>query len=208
MKLAATHAIADAVTDEQLQVGVIIPSMFGSGVHERVARAVAACAQPVISAVGHEVDLTICDLVADHRAATPSSAAEAAVPLQAEVEDELRTVAASLRIGMQRRLDGANERLAAARSELAERVVRGAERRRARIEALAGRLNALSPLATLARGYAVARDGSGATLPSVERFQRGMPFELLLRDGRVRATTDVVERADATRDAATGQESA
>ena len=59
----------------------------------------------------------------------------------------------------------------------------------ARMTAMAGKLHALSPLATLARGYAVARDASGTTLASKSDFVPGVDFELLLRDGTVRATT-------------------
>jgi exodeoxyribonuclease VII large subunit len=66
----------------------------------------------------------------------------------------------------------------------AQRVV---ERRRARLEALGGRLDALSPLGTLARGYAVARADDGTPLTRVTAFQNGLSFMLVLRDGRVRA---------------------
>jgi exodeoxyribonuclease VII large subunit len=74
-------------------------------------------------------------------------------------------------------------------------VSRGAERRSARVSAIAGRLNALSPLATLARGYAVARDESGNTLGSTASFTPALDFDLLLRDGTVRATTRSVHPA-------------
>jgi exodeoxyribonuclease VII large subunit len=136
---------------------------------ERVARALAASAVPTISAVGHEVDLSVCDVVADLRAPTPSAAAEAAVPMQADAHARLVAVGASLRGRMGRRLRHADQMLTA----------------------LAGQINALSPLATLARGYAVARDVErGATLTSVEQFAPGTPFNLLLRDGTVRARSE------------------
>jgi exodeoxyribonuclease VII large subunit len=154
---------------------------------ERVARAVAACPVPIISAVGHETDVSICDLVADHRAATPSAAAEAAVPAVAELRSRLhqlgRHLATSALRRQQRialRLDGTQRRLVAA----AERLV---ERRAARTHGLAGRLESLSPLATLARGYAVARTPEGATLSEVAGFRPGMAFDLWVRDGIVAA---------------------
>ncbi|MHB1224679.1 MAG: exodeoxyribonuclease VII large subunit [Gemmatimonadaceae bacterium] len=160
---------------------------------ERVARAVAACPVPVISAVGHEVDVTLCDLVADLRAATPSAAAEAAVPVHAEAAALAGRLGAELQMAMAARL----ERAATRREQLAG-TLRGRadwllERRGGRCQQLAGRLHVLSPLATLARGYAVARGENGATLASVDSFRPGGHFDLLLRDGRVSATADSVE---------------
>jgi exodeoxyribonuclease VII large subunit len=159
---------------------------------ERVARAIAACPLPVVSAVGHEVDITICDLVADHRAATPSAAAEAVVRDDAELVAELRGVERRLARALTKRVDGAKADLQWHASALQSRLVRLTERRRARMAALGGRLNALSPLATLERGYAVARAASGRALTSVSQFEPEMPFSVVLRDGTVGArVTDV-----------------
>jgi exodeoxyribonuclease VII large subunit len=154
---------------------------------EQVARALAACPIPTISAVGHEVDVTICDLVADVRAATPSAAAETAVRSVHELAAQVRSLGVRLRRGVQSRLEIADLRLHRAGRALAALSARGVERRRARVQALAGRLDALSPLATLERGYAVARDASGRVLASVRQFATGMDFRLTLRDGQVDA---------------------
>ncbi|HEU4629230.1 MAG TPA: exodeoxyribonuclease VII large subunit, partial [Gemmatimonadaceae bacterium] len=156
---------------------------------EGVARAVAYCPVPTISAVGHEVDVTLCDLVADLRAPTPSAAAEAAVPVRAEADAAVRRLGARLAEAMTLRLEGAEAERRAVADALAARAGRYVERYSARLRELAGRLHALSPLATLARGYAVAQDGHGATLASVDAFTPGLEFALLLRDGRVQATT-------------------
>ncbi|CAA9355052.1 MAG: Exodeoxyribonuclease VII large subunit, partial [uncultured Gemmatimonadaceae bacterium] len=78
---------------------------------ERLARVLAACPVPTISAVGHEVDVTICDLVADLRAATPSAAAEAAVPVHAEALAHLRSLGERLGVGVRRRIDVARAEL-------------------------------------------------------------------------------------------------
>jgi exodeoxyribonuclease VII large subunit len=161
---------------------------------ERVARALAACAAPTISAVGHEVDLSVCDLVADLRAPTPSAAAEAAVPIQADTRARLEMLGDALRDGAVRRLRRAQDVLSRAARNTRTAAVRVGERRTARLTAAAGRLNALSPLATLGRGYAVARvPGGGPPLTSVEQFgalAQGGRFDLLLRDGMVRARTE------------------
>ena len=162
---------------------------------EAVARALAACAIPTISAVGHEVDVTLCDLVADHRAATPSAAAEAAVPVLAEARAEAAAMLLALREALVRQVQRRRDRVERAAHDLHVGVTRGAERRGARMTAIAGKLHALSPLATLARGYSVARDETGATLASATDFAPGVDFDLLLRDGTVRATTRSVHEA-------------
>ena len=167
---------------------------------EIVARALAACTIPTISAVGHEVDVTLCDLVADHRAATPSAAAEAAVPVLAEVRAEAASMLFALREALVRQVQRRHDRIERVARDLRLGVGRGAERRSARVSAIAGRLNALSPLATLARGYSVARDESGATLGSTSDFAPARDFNLLLRDGTVRATTRSVHPAPGTTD--------
>jgi exodeoxyribonuclease VII large subunit len=155
---------------------------------ERVARAVAACPMPTISAVGHEIDVTICDLVADHRSPTPSAAAEAATVSHDTMRGELRVMSTAIASVMDARLTTAGDSVRSAAREL-ERVSRaGVERRRTSLHALAGRLDGLSPLATLTRGYAVARDAAGNTLGSVAQFARGKQFDLLVRDGLVRAS--------------------
>jgi len=166
---------------------------------EPVARALAACAIPTISAVGHEVDITLCDLVADHRAATPSAAAEAAVPVLAEARAEAAAMLIALREALVRQVQRRRDRVGRAAHDLRVGVSRAAERRGARMTAIAGKLHALSPLATLARGYAVARDDSGATLGSITDFVPDVDFDLLLRDGIVRATTRSVRTADEDR---------
>ncbi|HEY7860933.1 MAG TPA: exodeoxyribonuclease VII large subunit, partial [Gemmatimonadaceae bacterium] len=162
---------------------------------EAVARSLAGCAIPTISAVGHEVDITLCDLVADYRAATPSAAAEAAVPVLAEARAEAAAMLQALRGALVRQVQRRRDRVVHAARDLRSGLERDGERRRARVSAFAGRLTALSPLATLARGYAVARDASGATLGSVDAFAPGLDFDLLLRDGIVRATARTVHPA-------------
>ncbi|MEO8194772.1 MAG: exodeoxyribonuclease VII large subunit [Gemmatimonadales bacterium] len=159
---------------------------------ERVARAVAACRVPVISAVGHEIDVTVCDLVADVRAATPSVAAENAIPALADMFDVL--VAQRRRLGnsIQRRGESARVDLRTAARDMRLASLRAVDVRRVHMAATAGRLNALSPLATLSRGYAVARTAAGETLGSTSLFEPGDKFNLLLRDGTVAAIVDTV----------------
>ena len=165
---------------------------------ERLARALACCPIPTISAVGHEVDVTICDLIADLRAPTPSAAAEAAVPVQAELLSAIGTLADRLRVSMEWRIADARDRARRASRDMIDVASLGVERRRARLQGAAGRLHALSPLATLARGYAVARDGEGRTLTSTSDFAPGARFRLLLGDGTISAVTEGIERTPPT----------
>ena len=154
---------------------------------EKVARAIAACDIPVISAVGHEIDTSVCDLVADFRAATPSAAAESAVPALADLHASLERHRRRLSTAAARRTESARLELRTAARDMKNASLRSAEKRRGVIGRASGRLDALSPLATLARGYAVARGEGGKTLSSVADFVEGRPFELLVQDGAVRA---------------------
>jgi exodeoxyribonuclease VII large subunit len=176
---------------------------------EPVARAIVACPIPVISAVGHEVDTTISDLVADLRAPTPSSAAEAVAPDRHAVLRQLREVPARLARGlrgtverrrgglvealhrlavaMERRLAPGRQAVDLGAERLEGRVRRALEIRRSRLEALAGKLHALSPLAILERGYSVARAPDGRVLRRVEDFAPGRSFLLRVVDGTVAA---------------------
>jgi exodeoxyribonuclease VII large subunit len=104
----------------------------------------------------------------------------------------MRSLGARLRGATLVQLEDARERVRGGARELSRLGARAAERRRQRVAALAGRLHALSPLATLARGYGVARDAEGRALTSVERFTAGQAFELLLRDGSVQARVEDV----------------
>jgi exodeoxyribonuclease VII large subunit len=161
--------------------------------HERVARAIAESPLPVISAVGHETDVTLADLVADRRAPTPSAAAEIAVPDRQRLSAELSScgdrMAAALSNGLDRnarRLDRLEERLT--------RSVAGAlERRRLVLDGLRKRLHALGPMEVLGGGYALAQDRRGRILRGVAGFGPGMEFILRLKDGRVVARVDTVE---------------
>ena len=155
--------------------------------HERVARAVAALPVPVISAVGHETDVTLCDLVADLRAATPSAAAEAATPDRADVLVELAHLGTRLARGLAGRSGRVAERLDRTFDRLTGTLERRLERHRHELSGLAGRLDALSPLKILERGYALARDEEGRVLKRVVQFPSGLRFRLRVTDGEVAA---------------------
>ena len=160
---------------------------------ERVVRAAAGMPVPVIAAIGHEVDVTLCDLAADVRAATPSAAAEAAVPRLSDLARHVRTLGMDLRDAALAQVESARQRLAAAGSAVAKAASHPIERRRLALEGIAGRLHALSPLATLARGYAVLTDTDGAPVTSIDALDPGDRFVARLRDGSIHAQAERTE---------------
>jgi len=134
---------------------------------ERLVRAVASCAVPIVSAVGHEQDTPLTDLAADARASTPSVAARLVVP----DADELR------------------ERLTQTRRRLDRAPLHLLERKRARLGSAHGRLCALSPRATLQRGYAIVRDGKRIVRAAAE-VTTGTPVDVELGQGGFGATVE------------------
>ncbi len=157
---------------------------------EAVCRALANVRVATISAVGHEIDISLTDLVADHRAATPSAAAELAV---ANRRDVLRLVD-DLSVRLASGLTG-RTRLAAARlARSADRLHTGMEwvldSRRNLTERLAAQLDALSPVRVLGRGYAVPMDDAGRVLKQRADFIRDASFRLRVADGDVRARVE------------------
>jgi exodeoxyribonuclease VII large subunit len=157
---------------------------------ERVARAVAAAHVPIISAVGHETDVSLTDLVADLRAPTPSAAAEAVVPSRDSVLEALDQTALRLAQALSGYAELGRERLARTADRLVAAIQVQQERRGARLDQLGGKLDALSPLKVLQRGYAVARDGEGRVLKRTGDFQKGSEFRLTVSDGDVEATVN------------------
>ncbi|MDX1393603.1 MAG: exodeoxyribonuclease VII large subunit [Gemmatimonadota bacterium] len=163
---------------------------------EIAVRAVAACPIPIVCAIGHEVDVTLCELVADLRAQTPSVAAELTTPDRDAVRARIAGISGGLARGLRRRIERGRARLSTCERILPGLVRARLERAGARVATAAGRLHALSPLATLSRGYAVAVDDGGTVLSRVAQFEPGAPFRLRVRDGSVRATTESVSDDD------------
>jgi exodeoxyribonuclease VII large subunit len=160
---------------------------------EGLARAIARCPIPTVSAVGHEIDVTISDLVADVRAPTPSAAAETVTEDATTLSGELRARAGELVDGLRRRTRSETERTRRAAGALLDAWRRGMAERRSRLAVSAGRMDGLSPIGALRRGFGVALDPRGRLLRSAAAFETGMPFVLRLADGRIAATVDSVD---------------
>jgi exodeoxyribonuclease VII large subunit len=154
---------------------------------EPVCRAVAAARVPVISAVGHETDVTLCDLVADARAPTPSAAAEMALPDRAVVVRHAASLAVRLANGLTRRAAVFEQRIERMAERARASLELGLADRRRQLERLAASLDALSPVAVLGRGYAIARLDDGRVVRTRAVLPPGTPFDLRLADGSVRS---------------------
>ena len=173
---------------------------------EGLARAIADCRVPVISAVGHETDFTICDFVADLRAPTPSAAAELAVPDRGELADRVLTLRQKAAGALRSRVRLAETRLgcyadAAVMKDpqrilypyvtalaVGEEKLRLAVRQRTdnehhRLSILAERLQGLSPLAVLARGYGAVSDGAGNLIKQASELTAGATVHIRFADG-------------------------
>ena len=156
---------------------------------ERLVRAIASCPVPVVTAVGHEQDTPLCDLAADVRASTPTAAARLVVPDLADLRERLDRIRAGLGRGARRSLDLHARRLAQAHERLGRAPALLLERRAAALEQAAGRLRALSPKATLNRGYAIVRAGEGIVRsPAV--VESGDRIDVEVSEGRFGARVE------------------
>ena len=177
---------------------------------EGLAHAVYECKTPIISAVGHETDFTICDFVADLRAPTPSAAAELAVPDVRDLKKQFENVQTRLVNTLSARTDYLRQRLltlsqrpvlqspqsyfddrrmAVARDEekLYQLIGTRLERERMKLFAQNEKLNSLNPLSVLGRGFSVAFGEDGKAIRSVDELPEGKEFELMLSDGKKKA---------------------
>ena len=211
--------------ERNADVDVIVVARGGGSIEdllpfsdEALVRAVHRMRTPVVSAIGHEPDQPLLDLVADVRASTPTDAAKLVVPDMAEevqgvtwARDRLRQVItqriareqewlgpvrsrpamADPRNLLAARSDELDDLLARARRTLSHRLDRAADD----IGHQRARAQALSPLATLQRGYAVLQDADGHVVTSVAQAAAGAAVSVRVADGRVHATTDRIEEA-------------
>ena len=187
----AASAIAEALREicDAPEIDVVVLARGGGSFEdllpfsdERLVRALAACPVPVVSAVGHEQDTPLSDLVADARASTPTAAARLVVPDLAELMAHLERSRTALARGAQGALERERRRLDLARDHLRRAPLLLVERRRATLEHAAGRLRALSPRATLERGYAIVRT-AGEIVRSSSQVATGNRVDVELGTG-------------------------
>ena len=211
----AEESIASAILALRGRADVIIVCRGGGSTEdlwcfnsEIVARAIFACDVPVISAVGHETDVTIADYVADMRAATPTAAAKMAVPDVEEIKEGLRSTKVRIMRALWTNLERKEERLEYLKHNVSAKrmysLARDARQQldilcqsldgaqadkmqslKSRLELAKGRLTAVGPRATLLRGYAIARSEKGLILQAQDA-RPGDVLELILGQGKLR----------------------
>ncbi len=226
----AANEIAAALRllEKERDVEVIVLTRGGGSLEdlwafneEKVARAIAACRVPTIAAVGHEVDFSIADFVADARAQTPTHASELVVPDTALLRERLEAVRSRLARGAETMIQSALERCSGlsrrrlfqepqaliqerfercdqSSGELKNRLYNRARQWDDGLNALAGRLAALSPLNVLERGYAVVTDESGRVLHEARQVRKDQRLQIRLARGSIVARAEdgeVVEGA-------------
>ena len=210
---ANAHAIAD----------VLIVGRGGGSIEdlwafndEGVSRAIFRSRIPVVSAVGHEPDVTISDFTADLRAATPSNAAELVAPDQSELRAALEGMRASMLASMRQRLTRSRQQLTGlSASPMLRNPMNYLQERRLRLDKLTGdfrrvgtrllqarrqdlirlsaSLDAMSPLKVLARGYSMTADADGRLISSVTEVSPGQSLTILVSDGKIRAAVERTE---------------
>lgn len=183
---------------------------------ERLARLVASSDIPIISAVGHETDFTICDFAADLRAPTPSAAAELAVPEASELKRRINNITAHMSLALEKKLKAASSTLSrlensralkspqsfvddkrmqigSLSNELEAAMKLELSAKRADFSAFTAALEALSPMAVLSRGYAAVFSENGDIVKSVKQLAVGECFKLHLSDGTITGETKNTE---------------
>jgi exodeoxyribonuclease VII large subunit len=156
---------------------------------EKLLRALAAAPVPVVSAVGHEQDTPLCDLAADARASTPTAAARLVVPDAVELIARLQRSRSGLARGTRSVVERRRRSVTQVHDRLQRAPALAVERKRARLELAAGRLSALSPRATLERGYSIVRTGD-EIVRSAEDVSPGDAVEVEVADGRFGARVE------------------
>ncbi|MEM8734963.1 MAG: exodeoxyribonuclease VII large subunit, partial [Planctomycetota bacterium] len=185
---------------------------------ERVVRAIANASIPIVSAVGHEIDVTLSDLVADVRALTPTHAAHAVLPNPSELGGRLQQLSKRLQHGLRNRalrsrsrFEAITQRSVLARpheihqqhtqyvDELGERaresLLEATQKRRHMISELARAAEALSPLSVLSRGYSITLNSAKQTLRSTKDLQAGDQITTRLRDGNVESVIQKIDES-------------
>lgn len=193
----AVGAIVEALEDLNTDpvIDVIVIARGGGSVedllpfsNERLVRAVASSRAPVVTAIGHEQDVPLVDLVADLRASTPTDAAKRIVPDVAEERTRVHQVRERIRLTVRRQVEGESREVTRARASIQRSLSQRVEQGRADLGHLGARLLALSPAATLERGYAVLLTDDGRAVRDPADIARGESLDARVARGSFTVT--------------------
>lgn len=210
--------------NEKKNVDVLIVGRGGGSLEdlwafndEALCRRVAASNIPIISAVGHETDFTLCDFAASVRAPTPSAAAELAVPESSELKRKINNVNARMELLCEQRIKILKEKLTAlsnsrvltnpmnfiddrkmalgmTEDKLITRMNTLLERKKSSLVSHAAKLDALNPLSVVARGYSAVFDDEGKLIKSVSQTKKGDMVSFMVTDGKISAEVVCAEK--------------
>ena len=197
---AVTAALAEL--DAMSEVDVIVIARGGGSVedllpfsNETLVRAVAQCATPVVSAIGHEQDAPLIDFVADVRASTPTDAAKRIVPSFEEQQEIITQLRARSQRSVRTRFDRENQRITDAATRMRTTIRHRLDTEGQRIEHLLARTRSLSPLSTLERGYALVTNADGAVVRTSSIVSVGEQLRVLVADGSFDVSVDALQQS-------------
>ena len=160
---------------------------------EKLVRAIANSKMPVIAAVGHEIDSTLVDFVADKRASTPTGAAELATVDRREIEQKFEYALQDMANSLLEKVSGMKEDLKSLDEELDESIKDYIDENKKLLKSYSDRLEALSPLKVLERGFSITQSKDGRVITSVKDTGKGDSVVTILKDGAIISTVEEVE---------------
>ncbi len=160
---------------------------------EKLVRAIATSKMPVIAAVGHEIDSTLVDFVADKRASTPTGAAELATVDMREIEQHFQSCIDSMKESIVNKLNDMKEEVTSLRSDLQDQMFDYIEECKREIKNYKDQLAILNPKQVLKRGYSILLNSEGKAISSIKEIQAGQKIKTVVNDGTITSTVDKTE---------------
>jgi len=160
---------------------------------EKLVRAIAKSKMPVIAAVGHEIDSTLVDYVADKRASTPTGAAELATVDRREIEQKFQYALDDMREAIKEHLEDIKDEVESSKEELKESLLDMIEDLKNKVQSKKEQLEALNPKKILERGYSITLDSNGEVFKDLTKVKKGDQIKTVVAKGNIIATVDDVE---------------
>ena len=152
---------------------------------EKLVRAVSTSKMPIIAAVGHEIDTTLIDFIADKRASTPTGAAELATVDIREIEKEFNYSLLTMEQALTSKVEEKKEDIELLKEELNDSLIEKVDNQKIEVEHLKAQLEILNPKSVLSRGYSISVDESGKSIASVKNIKKESTIRTILKDGEV-----------------------